>query len=889
MNLNYCDACRRLILPPGSGGAMVNERQFCSSCAGGSKSRLPAAPVPAPLSSTRLAAARASERSSAKVLKPAAGVRTPRWALPALGTAALLALGLFVFWPSGPKGAGSSAPAGTGKAEEGGRHPAVSTGSGDWLAARRQEVLRKLEQIRAVKPVNAEEEFRMLAGLRELEKSATGQLPREDAALQMIRHETAAVGEQLAAKARAAWEEMERASSEALAKGDYDGAMAAFARSPYHGEGEYTERGKQASERLRKEAEERFGQAFAEAEKALARSQPEDGLRRLADLAEAKYAPAQEKLAALRAKLTETAAGLKTEQARREQERGRAQWDAALARFDRALFDARDFEGALRAADETCADARFQDRSEDLQALGAVARLLRQWREAENAEFKRLEGRRIPINFKGRRVSGLVKRVFNRELLMLLNDQGAEFEWTAALDDLPKEEREKLIAHPSPASPAECVAAGLLLLLADQLEEAEAQLQKADPFPLAPHYRQRLQKLRETQLEARIRQEWAALAERGKPTLSPSAAENLLKDVGDFEKKNEASGVLKPLAGELAALKERLGKRPPEEKEKKAALPPPKIGPLPKGAPPYLRGELASMEQTYLVMSAKAQDGSEELKAVALSAKTVLRGNDNSTLRFQDLKPGLQLYVRLDPKTSVADTLTVTVVQTINGTLEQVKGNTLALETQTLQRVGTKYSYQAKEESVVVTETTAITGAAGETWRLTDVKPKHRLTVTQSLLTGAALKIVVTTTDNVSGVIEKIDGKNLVIMGMRMTGRFSMGQPAEKITVVLTEQTKLTGQAKRFEDLQPGRRVMVTHDLVSGAAHNVMLNVESRARPSTVPARTVPAATTAQPATAAPAATTGGAALFTSPKPPATVPPVSSAGPQTKPKRSDEE
>ncbi|MCY3020744.1 MAG: hypothetical protein NTW87_17135, partial [Planctomycetota bacterium] len=310
---------------------------------------------------------------------------------------------------------------------------------------------------------------------------------------------------------------------------------------------------------LRAQAEAKLKAVMDEVGKCLADKRWADGKKALDAANAVEYRAWNPRLEDLRGKV---AAG---EQAEAEAARSAivAAAETAFARYVNAFVSTTlkgDVKGARKIAVEAKADASLKEVAAKSQELSAVCDALEKADAARAAAFETLkDGKERSFETVKGPMKGVVSRVTADEIYVAFKMGGAAGEQPIKLSELTPAERKRLAGDFKPQDPAEHLALAIRALAADDTPSAAAALAAAKDHPLAPPYQAKLDEKQLGAVEAAAKSAWDAIMRAaGTGKLSEKAA----KDIGDrveaFEKDHGKTKRAASIAGEMAALKERL-------------------------------------------------------------------------------------------------------------------------------------------------------------------------------------------------------------------------------------------------------------------------------------------------------------------------------------------
>ncbi len=369
-----------------------------------------------------------------------------------------------------------------------------------------------------------------------------------------------AARERALAAANSAWEELEKASDEALARGDYDGALAKLDGVPEGLRPLLEGRIMARAAHLRDEAEAACGRAIEAAGAALEAGRIEEAEKALRTLSGLKYAPAAAAMETLGAKIEAARKAAETARRAAERERKAAEelWESAMAEADRCLLENGDTAGAKRAATRLGAAGAAGYLAERAEALDALLAALDRERGRDLAALEKLVGREVCWEIGGETVRGMVSKIVGGEQVVVARKvRGATMDWPVKVSNIPAAERAAIFAREEPAEGVESVAAAIRKLAkgSEDPKGAKKLLERGRGFLLAGHYLEHVRRLEIGEAEFAAEKAWEALAGGAPERLDKVSAERLRQAIERFEQLHGGTKTARDKAGELAAMK----------------------------------------------------------------------------------------------------------------------------------------------------------------------------------------------------------------------------------------------------------------------------------------------------------------------------------------------
>ncbi|MCX7803932.1 MAG: hypothetical protein N3A38_01965 [Planctomycetota bacterium] len=370
-----------------------------------------------------------------------------------------------------------------------------------------------------------------------------------------------AARERARSAAEGAWGEIEKAIGEALARGDYDGALVELGKVPEKLRPLLDGRIGARAARLRSEAEAEIRRLTDAAGAALEAGRIEEAEKAFGKLSGLKCAQAAAATETLGAKIE--AARKASVEARRSAERKAAEdlWESVMAEVDRCLLIDGDISGAKKAAARLGGSGVAGYLAERAEALDALIAAMERERARDLAALEGLVGREVSWEIGGEVIRGTVSKVIGGEQVVVVRKvRGATMDWPVKVANIPAAGRAAIFARGEPAEGVESVAAAVRKLAkgSEDPKGAGRLLERGKGCLLAGHYLEHVRRLEIGEAEFAAEKAWKALKSGAPEKPDRATAESTLRAIERFERTHGGTKTARDVSSELAALKARV-------------------------------------------------------------------------------------------------------------------------------------------------------------------------------------------------------------------------------------------------------------------------------------------------------------------------------------------
>jgi hypothetical protein len=300
--------------------------------------------------------------------------------------------------------------------------------------------------------------------------------------------------------------------------GDYDAAIATLRKLPEGYERILRSASKEAIEALKIDASTKITRGLEEAEKLFESARPDRGVAQLERISNIKYRPLAAKIAAARAKLLKGKQDIAEMERKRAEEAARAKLRTYWDRFDGKIW-AGDGAGAETVLGEADADADLKKAGAAVKrdaVLSGLREVLAGFKKVSGAKptlksaLKALAGTRVTLETIGGEKTGRIRDVLDNALLLEV-PTGVGLATTThriRFSNLTEKEKTRLVMPPEPKTRPGWMALAVICIGRKDVDVAAKALRKVPESILHPHYREKIDVLRDAEVESAAKEFW---------------------------------------------------------------------------------------------------------------------------------------------------------------------------------------------------------------------------------------------------------------------------------------------------------------------------------------------------------------------------------------------